>query len=333
MRRKALISLFMLFGFAVIGFGGYHCSLRAQNQYPPGHAPPPNDQGYRDHYGPRNGGGNDYDDDYDYGRDNKPRDPLPEKPDDPCRRRQYDSLKDRFGSMGFVRFSRSALRDYRLGRESNFGVGCGRIYLDMEPDSSLDDSRETVYGGELTISFEDGGEILFQQFDSGRGSDNIHNYWRGNSWRARRSSRRRDRDSDRRTVNQNFYAIFEGRDAAIILKINDVMEKDVGDGYTELLGFGEIWYKMFRDFTGDRNDKCYRKGTYMRHSGTGASKPGRRCWLVRHGPFSCKPQGVNPREDEDIDLSGSLPCYSKLGSFGSLKLRGAFNVEHDEDHP
>ena len=307
MRRKALISFFMFFSFIVIGFGGYHCSLRAQNPqgYPPGgYGPGPGNYGPRgDDRGPRDDWGPEDSDD--------PDDPLPEKPDKGCNRRQYRGLVDRFGASAFVRFNGSAITDYRFGRESNFGLQCKRMYLNMDRVSG-----RQYYGGSLAISYEDGGSVLWKQFRSGAGDENKHNLWRGRKWRGDR-------------IDQVFHAIFEGGERAIILKIDEVEEADVRDGETELRGYGEIWYKMFRDFKG--KDVCYRKGVYMRNSRTGASKPGVVCWLLDMGPFSCKPQGVNTRKE--ISLTGNYPCYGKLGEFGNLNINEAFNVDRDEDHP
>lgn len=335
MPRKLQISVFMAFSFAVIAFGGYHCSLRAQNPQGQGYGPGgENSSGQRGrNYGDDgrdDGRYNDYDDDYgdDYGDGDRRRaggrdDSLPEEPEEGCNRRQYRNLSGDWGESAYVRFNRSAIRDYRFGRESNFGLKCTRLYLDMEPAAR---SGKAVYEGSLIISYEDSGTIKRQTFKSGRGAEeNKHNYWRGRSWRADRKD----------NVDQKFYAIFEGRDAAIILKIDEVVEADVRDGDTEFRGYGELWFKMFRNIhcPGGRceRDVCYRDGNYMRFATTGASKPGARCWLLDRGPFSCKPQGVNSRSE--IRLDGSLPCYSKLGEFGNLKINKAFNVDRSDDHP
>ena len=169
MPRKLQISVFMAFSFAVIAFGGYHCSLRAQNpqgqSYGPGQAGSPG-QGGRDY-------GDGYDDPYDEygddygdrrrGDDDRDSRRLPQEPEEGCNRRQYRNLSGDWGASAFVRFNSSALRSYRLDRKSNFGLKCPRLYLDMNP---LGGGK---YEGSLTISYEDSGQIKRQTFRSGRG--------------------------------------------------------------------------------------------------------------------------------------------------------------------
>lgn len=52
-----------------------------------------------------------------------------------------------------------------------------------------------------------------------------------------------------------------------------------------------------------------------------------KCWLFGTGPFSCRPEGsLHPRaEVTDIDLTGPLKCYKRLGIFFNLNIKEAFN--------
>ena len=147
--------------------------------------------------------------------------------------------------------------------------------------------------------------------------ENKYNRWSGSTWKADRNN----------TVHKKFHAIFEDEHSALILKIDDVRLKDLRDGDTAYFGAGEIYYKMFRVWTGDKNDLCYTKGTYVSLARQSLPRKNR-CWLLGTGPFSCRPNGaLAPRAKvTNINITGGLSCYSRLGVFFNLKLEGAFNV-------
>lgn len=109
-----------------------------------------------------------------------------------------------------------------------------------------------AYRGTLTISSEDGQKIRVQRYRSGfTKTQNKYNRWTGST--------------QRNHVDRKFYAIFEDRDAALILKL-DNLRKVIKDGKIAYLGAGDIYYKMFRMWMGDTSDVCYSKGPYYESS-------------------------------------------------------------------
>ncbi len=293
MLRKVQITFLMLLSFTIIVMGGYNCAQKIS--YPPSVpiAVVPDNQ-----------------------LASEPADPyagrLPEKPlDNRCNRSQYSDLEKRYGASAFVRVDAGDFIDFRLGLDTNFDVNCKRMYLDMT-------EKSRSYKGELTISYEENNQIKVETFKTGYNKEeNKYNEWDGRDKTASSSGK----------LDSKFYAIFENSFAAIILQMDKVKLIDDRDGEQRMVGSGKIWYKMFRAFANDY-DVCYRSGTYISKSKRSGRRPNTRCWFLNAGPHSCKPEGVNSGV---IDLKDrDYECYDKLGTFGNLNVREAFNVGDDE---
>ena len=318
MKYKIPETLLFLISFVIISIGGYQCATRVISQ------PDillPVDKGPNSSLPPGSSGNSHlYDEEYlkDIGykddKDNR-NSRLPSEPEDSCRRRQYNDLADEHGAIAGFKFDKSSVRDYHLGQSQNFGVKCPRLFLDMTKSSPR------TYKGILTIVAEINGRIQGYQFSSGEGSDNRYNRWDGSSyWRGDNNGR----------VSKNFHAIFESSKQAIILKLEDIRIRDIKDGEQGYFGAGEIYYKMFRIWTGDKSDVCYSKGAYVSQAHTPPARRGSRCWLLGTGPFSCRPKGVlHPRAKVTaIDITAnSYKCYNRLGRFFGLNIEKAFNSE------
>lgn len=317
--RKLPAALLFLFSFVVIAIGGYQCATRGGDGsggegsreefiFQQGES---NGGGYRDANPPR------YDSDPDYhtggGGDRLPQEPENEN----CPRSKYRDWEQQYGAMGNLRFRGSSLEDFRFGQRQNFDLNCERIFLSMNHTSGRN------YKGSLSLVYAIGKTVHRVTVTSGReDEDNKHNRWESRSWRADR----RDR------VNNKFHAIFEDKHTAIILRLEDVREREVRDGEVAHLGAGEIYYKMFRySTTAGRNDKCYQNGAYMKDM-EGNFVRNKVCWRNTVGPFSCLPDGAFfPRRGRipdmpNIDITGDLRCYNLLGEFFNVELEQAFNV-------
>ena len=302
MFRKIQITFLILFSSVIIMLGGYNCAQKIN--YPSNQVVPidaPASTIYPSEPLPYTG---DYEDSL-----------LPEEPSDSyCNRSQYDKLRKKHGSSSFVRFQSISLTDYRLGVETNFETNCNRMYLDMTENRNR-------YEGSLTISYEDGNNIHLSAYMTGRNENEIkYNKWVDKQKSPSRTGR----------LSSKFYAIFQDGDGALILNIDSLIERNIRDGATELIGSGEIWYKMFRSYAGKR-DVCYSSGTYISKSKIVPRRPSARCWLLNEGPFSCKPQGVHSAEVKLTD-NRDYDCFRKLGTFGNLDVREAFNVG-SKDNP
>lgn len=298
MYRKLLTALLMLFSFVIIALGGYQCSTRVSREEGTNKSipidPGRGDDGY---YYPEGYGESIYDDEFD----------LPEKSPDRCARNQYRELAEELGAMAVFKFDKSSLEDYRLGDRLNFDVRCPRMYLDMSSSSS-----GSIYKGKLNISYEDSSHIQVDEFSSGfTERENKYNRWTGGA----------------SITSKSFHAIFEHTDRAIILKLDDIREVDLRDGETAYIGAGEIYYKMFRKWASDWNDVCNTKGTYIKNAGGDPIPRRDKCWLLSSGAFNCRPNGaLHPRAQvTNIDITGRLRCYSRLGRFIGLNIEEAFN--------
>ncbi len=313
--RQLSASLLFLLSFAVLVLGGYQCAT--QNIGAPGRTTIPIQPGGENGaYGQGESGF------YDPGPAHSPRsedrpsrrNSLPDDPGDKCARSQYRDLSKRYGEISSFKFDISSLEDYRMGVRQNFDLRCPRMYLSM---SRYAKSKKT-YKGALAISFEDGRSIKVQKYTSGwTENENKYNKWLGSSWKPDKNDK----------VNRSFYAIFENNDNAIILRLEDIRVVDVRDGETAYWGAGELYYKMFRIYSGDTGDVCYSKGAYVSHAPSRPPKRAR-CWLLGIGPFSCRPNGVLPLKAAvtNIDITKSLKCYNRLGEFFGLDIERAFNV-------
>ena len=318
MYRKIVTSLLFLFSFFIVALGGYQCATRVESNPPP---PPP----YTFNGGfPANNPTNSYlpidtqsSGPIDEVEESVNRGELPQEPSNTCARKQHRNLANRYGSLAVFKFDLSSLEDYRFGLPSNFSEDlCARMYLSMNL------SERNFPKGNLTLSFEDSGSIKVQRFSSGSQEREVeNNFFTGGSWTP----------NSRGKVNKRFYAIFDNKDTAIILKLEDVRVRDIRDGETIYEGAGEIYYKMFRAYTGDNSDVCYSGGTYISQLNSPPPKRAR-CWLLNQGPFSCRPEGViNSNSNQSIKISRDLKCYTRLGAFYGLNIQEAFHVEDIRD--
>ena len=320
MYRKSITGFFFLFAFFVIAISGYQCATNVSQDN--SGAVPVNSEDRGQGVNPDNnrGDGYYYPDDYlRYDRDREDS-RLPPEPEDNCPRSTYRQLADRFGELAVFRIDKGSLEEYRLGASLNFPLNCSRIFVDMSKASG-----SSVYKGTLTVAYDDGKSVKYQRYSSGHTADeNRYNKWSGGSWRA-------DEDGE---VNRKFHAIYEDTDAAVIFKIDYIQERDIRDGEVELYAYGELYYKMFRySKTAGQDDVCFTTGTYMRYFQGRAIPRRKKCWLLPTGPFSCRPNGVlEPRASfKNINITGDLPCYNRLGVFRNLHIKGAFNVNDIED--
>ncbi|MCZ0932898.1 MAG: hypothetical protein OXJ52_07090 [Oligoflexia bacterium] len=302
------VVLFAL-SFVVIATSGYQCSTRAINrgEIPLDTIPT----------GPQQPATNDYYYPEDYFKDdrNDNNNRLPEEVTDNCRRSQLRDLNS--GARANFEFDRSSLQDFLFGQSQNFDVVCARLYLDMS-------RLGAVYKGSLAMAFQTNSHITpFTDFNSGySASDNRYNKWSGSSWRADNNNK----------VNRQFHAIYEDEHSALILKLEDIRIRDVGDGEVDYVGAGEIYYKMFRIATRDdvKNTKgsCYSTGTYIKKAHTTPTAASKRCWFITSGPYSCRPEGaLNPKDAwTNINITtNSYKCFSRLGRFWGLGIEEAFN--------
>ena len=321
MARQFVAFFLLVFSSLVIVFGGYNCS---QQQLLP-----PTQEGSTPILVV------DDDDENDWGRPEnlRDRDNKNDTSNKGCKRRQYQQFVGKWGASVLVDLSERGLKDFRMGRESNYGVKCPRIFLDME---RVEGSSSTIYEGVLRITFEDTaadgqrGIIPFLHVSGDSSQDNRFNTWQGD-WRA----------GSQGDPNVNFVAIFESADddkpgtpslvSALILRISTVRRVEVGDGARQALkGAGSVWFKMFRQFR-RKEDVCYREGGYAHLAPRTISLPNKRCWFVDRGPYSCLPKGIGTLNS--FNLRGELTCYKKLLDFEYLDVHRAFNLKSDQQHP
>ena len=307
-KKLPALVLFLL-AFTVITLSGYQC---ATQQYPSGRGSLPistpelteSSQPVIDDY---------YPDDYFGGEDNSAR--FPEEVSDRCNRKQLRDLN--YGSPANFEFDRASLQDFSFGQSQNFEAVCARLYLDMSRQGS-------VYKGRLAFALQTNSQVkTFQGFNSGySASENRYNRWSGASWK----------ENSNNEVNKKFYAIFEDEHSAIILKLENVVIRDVGDGEVDYRGAGKVYYKMFRIATKEdvQNTKgsCYSKGAYTAQAHTQPTARNNRCWFINFGPYNCRPDGsLDPKEKfKAINIAASnYKCFSRLGRFWNLNIEEAFN--------
>lgn len=324
MYRKSIISFFFLFAFFAVALSGYQCATNVTQDT--GTIPiNSEDRGRGVHSDNNQGDGYHYPEDYvsrvdrddQYDRDSR----LPAEPETNCPRSTYREWAKQWGEMAVFKIDRSSLQDYRLGKSLNFPINCARIFVDMNKVSG-----ERTYKGMVTVAYDDGSSVKFQRYRSGfTKEENKYNRWSGSrSWKADRKGEIDDKE---------FHAIYEDKDAALILRIDYISEIDNEDGSKSHYASGELHYKMFRySRSAGRDDRCFNDGTYMRYLDNKPPKRNR-CWLLTTGPFSCRPEGVlEPRKRfRDIDITEDLDCYHRLGLFRNLYIKGAFNVSNIRD--
>ena len=311
MSRKLFISASLSFSTIIILLGGYNCAGQYEQpgpgQPPPGpHDPPP---------GPP---------------DDDPE--LPEEPeDDRCNRKYWrERIKELGATSGFVKIDRSNFEDFNLGQPINFSINCSRLLLNMSRVSG-----SSAYKGKLYLVYEQGNSPVGLQFDSGSSAkENKYNTWYG-SWTA----------NSRGQTGAKFSAIFEHtkKEMAVILQINKVVEEDVSDGVVALIGYGDIWFKMFRTafhFPYNKGDVCLHEGDYVRYARSKPTVPSWKCWFVPIGPYNCYPRGVDaafrgksPYSEKSLDIRSTPTCYRKFGKLLSLDINRAFKVDSGRRHP
>ena len=330
--RKVPIILLFALSFIVIMAGGYQCSQEAQRRFPgggpdPNIRPPQNTTSspvnYGELYGNSSGDYNRRDSRQGNSRRSSRRSSRRDEyyRESNCDRARHKELADRYGGeLAVFKFDKASVNDF-VGARSNFPLKCPRIVLSMSAQNSR------FYKGKLHIIYTRDGRPSNISFDSGLSPDeNKYNQWGRGSWREDRNGK----------VDKEFHAIFEDANTAIILKIEDVRVRDVRDGARDYLGAGKIYYKMFRAYT-EPSDKCYSRGAYIY---TVPQKPHKTkpCWFISHGPYSCLPNGVldvpksgRAQPAPEIDITGDLPCYNRLGVFWGLEIMTAFDVRNVRD--
>ena len=330
MFRKVQITFLIFTSSALIIFGGYNCAR--QITFPPSgntnyNQGPAGNYGNQDPYGNPNSYAN---------QDPiEPEDPTKNLlPEDPglthCKRSERQDLSDAYGASAFFRFNTGAIQDYRLGIRSNFESECTRIYVSFKPKATGRTGKERYenFKGNIAITYEgkvrhyktgysERETIYNQWFDTGR-SGSYKNQPAGKGAPPRKSTKLR---------HIEFYSILDDAYGAIIFHIERLYEKDIRDGEQSLIASGNIWYKMFRSYV-DRVHPCYKSGTYISKAPQVPPRPSTKCWFLSQGPYSCRTNGVRRPmlnlywEDQENDFQ----CYQKLGSFGNLKVREAFNI-------
>ena len=306
MARRLILFFLFVFSSFVIVVGGYNCA-QPQNPYPGAGQVPPPGTGTGGSGGPPRGGPA-------YSGPGGPSG-LPEERESKCVQLHKDFKK--YGAPAVLNFKSRALRDYLMGHESNYGLKCARLYVDMEKmeGSSYYEGQVAIayYGPDPETGLEnpDGTGQIFETGDSVK--ENEFNNWRGRT---------------RTLTASNFAAIMESRYAALILRIDNVKHLDVGDGKKSYRGSGSVWIKMFRQYKGDKSDTCHRSGGYA-HLAKGELTRNTLCWLADKGAYSCLPKGTGTLKNFNT-LRGALPCYKKLADFGYLNIRDAFNLDSNE---
>ena len=320
MERHIWTTIFLLFSFTTLLFGGYNCAQRTiypdpnvgidlTTHFPP--VAPPVDPIATDSTTDNT------DDDV----DNR----LPQEPQGGCSRSQYRELEKTYGASAFIHLDKNQLREFLLGRDANFALGCPRLFLNMQKyGRRFEGSLAIVYEGQRAGG---GREIKVEKHETGSSeADTQYNDWKG-SWNKTR----------RRVVEARFSAIFSRIPIrAVVVHINKVEKHDIGDGEVSYLGSGDIWFKSFRAYSGNRGDTCYRQGAFTSVASIQAVAPRNiSCWNLSTGPFSCLPDGINTLAKVASRLKPNvrkldLPCYRKFGEFGRLDISKAFNLSSDE---
>ena len=319
MERHIWTTFFLLFSFSILLFGGYNCAQRTV--YPPSGLPP---QGGVPTFAPGTEASSVTSLTSEVVEEDSN---LPSRPEGGCNRSQYRNLEKTYGASAYIHLNKVQLREFLLGRDTNFDLGCPRLFLNMEKYG------RKRFEGSLTIAYEDSGrsgrrEIKVEKHITGSSdADMKYNDWKG-SWNkaAGRGG----------IIEPRFVAIFSRTPyRAVILHINKVKKHELGDGEVRHLGSGDIWFKSFRAYSGRRNDVCYRQGSYVIDSALNLQTPSTSCWNVRVGPFSCLPDGINTLAKVAERLNPKsrelkLPCYKKFGEFGNLDISEAFNISSED---
>lgn len=161
---------------------------------------------------------------------------------------------------------------------------------------SLPYKNGNTYGGSLSVSFQDSGYYVSSPFTTGStAEDTQFNYWMTMSGKS------------------VFRAFFEdqGRpfkkiSGGLVLVIDET--NDLGDGATDPLASGSVWFLNFEDSSASQTDK--------------------RCWFVVKGPYDCRAflagMGAHIYPEMRTLTTGYQPGYKKLGTFTNLNLLKAF---------
>ena len=241
-----------------------------------------------------------------------------------CNTADYQEVSEKYGGASApIDLNYQNLKDYLMNQELYRHESiCPRIFLSMKKLTDTPFGFSTYKGnlivGHSGIVYKGQAKSIARHTSGDTLKDNQFNTWQGD-WET--------------PAAVDFAAIFESLPhSAVILHINQV-KKEYPDeeGNPVYKGYGEVWFKMFRQFVGNKQDVCYREGNYAHLAPRHIPLPTKRCWFLDIGPYSCLPKGI--RTIESFDLRGDRPCYKKLGEFRDLDIRKAFHVDPEENHP
>lgn len=143
------------------------------------------------------------------------------------------------------------------------------------------------YGGTVRISYDDYGQRYQGFFTSGHSAEETkYNVW------------------FRKSGKDIWHGFFEDYLGSMIVVIDGVT--DLGDGGSEVMASGSVWFKNF--------------------GFTYAPRPPAWCWFVSLGPYDCRAW----KSGEGVDTTRAINPdngYKKLGSFEDMDLNKAFNGE------
>ncbi|MGI9549181.1 MAG: hypothetical protein ACR2M7_04320 [Bdellovibrionales bacterium] len=331
MFRKVQITFLIFTSSSLIIFGGYNCAR--QITFPPSgntnyNQGPSGNYGNQDLYGDPNSYAN---------QDPiEPEDPTKNLlPEDPglthCKRSERQDLSDAYGASAFIRLDTGVIEDYRLGIRSNFDPECTRMYVNFKPKATGRTGKEIYknFKGNIAITYE--GKV--RRYKTGYTErENFYNQWYDSNTFDDEDPAEGDAPKRGTKLKHiEFYAILDDAYGAIIFHIKRIYQKDIRDGEQALIGSGDVWYKMFKSFVwADRHKPCYKSGTYVSKLPQVPPRSSTKCWFLSQGPYSCKPNGVGTRMGTLLyeDQANDFACYEKLGSFGNLNVREAFNVRN-----
>lgn len=176
-----------------------------------------------------------------------------------------------------------------------------KLKIDLTDLGAPSAGAATRYGGSLRISFQDSGYYISSGFTTGGSqSDARYNYWMVKDGKSLFRAFFEDQGRPMKKVS-----------GGVVLVIDE--SNDLGDGATDPLASGSIWYLNFEDSYAPQTDK--------------------RCWFVSLGPYDCRAfldgsgninMGTRIFPEMRTLSTGAQPGYKKLGTFTNLNLLKAF---------
>ena len=195
-------------------------------------------------------------------------------PDAPSVKEKYKQLEDRYGK-GNARLdvNPNRVEEYNFGREPNYEVTKGKIYVDL---SRVSGKRH--YRGDVVVALEQqlsDGEYTapHAKFSSGGDDDSRYNIW-GNF--------------NKRLGFHGFFS--DNRSGSIILVLGegtDPLKNTDGNRKAIRFSSGSVWFMNFRSLRGNNYKDCYEGGQYIGLTGH-IPKPPKKCWFIGAGPFDCR---------------------------------------------